>query len=193
MRFRSLIAMALMVAFIIGCGGSRQTGLVSEANKETMKNIPKWYLNPPSDDDFIFATGTATSRDLQTANDKAKQTATMQIGQTIETRFEGLSKRFQEEVGSTTEAQYLDQFTSATKAVVSTTLSGVVVDEAEIYNENGLFRSYVLLKMPIGATSQALMDRIKQQEQLYTRFRSTEVFNELNAETEKFENWKKGE
>ncbi len=191
-RYRGLMLL-LALLILVSCGGPRHmTSLTPIATKETMQNIPKWYMNPPSDPNYIFATGTATSRDLQLARDKATSTARMEIAKTVETRMNGISKRFQEEVGTGTDSQYLDQFTQATKEVVSTVLSGVAVDKTEITNEAGVFRAYVLLNMPIGATSQALLDKIKQQEQLYTRFRSSQVFEELNAETEKFEEWKEG-
>ena len=193
MRFTTAITVILALAFLVGCGGKKQTATLTPGpTKETMENIPNWYMNPPTDPNFIFATGTATSRDMQLARDKAEDQARMGIAKTIETKFNGLSKRFQEEVGTGEDAQYLDQFTQATKAVVSTVLTGATIDKADLKPESGIFRAYVLMKMPVGASSEALLNRIKQQEQLYTRFRSSQVFEELNEETEKFQQWKDG-
>lgn len=186
--------MLTLVIILIGCGASKQqSGVTPKATQETMESIPGWFLNPPEDPNFIIATGTATSRDLQLARDKAGDAARMDIAKTIETKFNGLSKRFQEEVGTGDDTQYLDMFTQATKAVVSTVLSGVTIDKTEVKNEQGTFRVYVLMKMPIGASSEALLSKLKQQEQLYTRFRASETFKDLEAETEKFEQFKKGE
>jgi len=194
MRFTKAVFILLTLVLLIGCGGSKKTvTLTPGPTKETMENIPKWYMEPPTDPNFIFATGTATSRDMQLARDKAADQARMGIAKTIETKFNGLSKRFQEEVGTGEDAQYLDMFTQATKAVVSTVLSGTTIDKADMKPEAGVFRAYVLMKMPIGASSDALLNRIKQQEQLYTRFRATQVFDELNEESEKFQQWKDGE
>ena len=173
-----------------GCAGTPKTGITPPATKETIKSIPDWYLSPPQDPNFLVATGTATSRDMQLARDKATEAARLDIAKAVETRFEALTKRFQEEVGQTAEAQYLDQFTQATKSVVSTELTGVGIDKNSIVEESGVFRAYVIVKMPIGASSQALLNRIKQQEQLYTRFRSTQVFDDLQKETDAFEKWK---
>jgi len=176
----------------IGCGGAKKTGITPPATPETIKKIPDWYLKPPTDDDFLFATGTATSRDMQLARDKASDAARLEMAKACEVRMQGISKRFQEEVGQAESAQYLDQYTQAVQGVVSTVLTGVSVDKNEVLNENGVFRMYVLLKMPLGSTSSALLERIKQQEQLYTRFRSTQVFEELEKEAQKFEDWKGG-
>jgi len=184
----------MVVVVLIGCGASKQqTGVTPKATQETMEAIPSWYLNPPEDPNFIISTGTAASRDLQLARDKASDAARMDVAKAIETKFNGLSKRFQEEVGTGDEAQYLDQFTQATKAVVSTVLSGAIIDKTDVKNEQGTFRVYVLMKMPIGASSEALMNKLKQQEQLYTRFRASETFKDIEAETDKFEQFKKGE
>lgn len=193
MRFFRATIILLIVIVLVGCGAKKQVGITPKATQETMEAIPVWYLNPPADPNFIITTGSATSRDLQLARDKASDAARMEIAKAVETKFNGLSKRFQEEVGTGDDAQYLDMFTQATKAVVSTVLSGTTIDKTEVKNEAGTFRVYVLMKMPIGASSQALLSKIKQQEQLYTRFRASEVGKELDEEVEKFEQWKEGE
>ena len=184
------LSIVLSLLLLAGCAGPKQTGITPKATQETLDNVPDWYLNVPSKEDIVFTTGTATSRDLQLARDKARDVARLDMAKNIETKFDGLSKRFQEEVGTGTDAQYLDQFTQATKAVVSQVLSGTSIEKTEIKNEQGLFRAYVLLKMPVGAASQALLNKLKQQEQLYTRFRSTQVFEELEKDADKFQNWK---
>jgi len=181
----------LAAVCLAGCAAKPKTGITPPATPAVIESAPKWYLAPPQDPNFMFATGTATSRDMQLARDKASDAARMDMAKSIETRFDGLSKRFQEEVGTAIDAQYLDQFTQATKSVVSQVLTGVTIDQSTVANESGVFRFYVLMKMPLGASSEALLNRIKQQEQLYTRFRSSEVFKELETETQKFEDWKK--
>ncbi len=186
----SIMALLAFVAMlIIGCGGGGQKSVT----KETVSNIPDWYDNAPIDPNYIFEVGSAESRDLQLARDKASDAARMSIAKTVETRFQGFSKRFQEEVGLGEDAQYLDQFTQATKAVVSLVMSGAQVEEAKTVPEDGVYRSFVLMKYPVGATSQQLMNKLKQQEQLYTKFRSTQVFEELEKETQQYEEFKKSQ
>jgi len=182
-----------LIATLSSCGGTVKTGITPPASTEIIESAPKWYLNPPKDDEYIAGTGTATSRDMQLARDKAVESARLDVSKSLEIRFEAISKRFQEEVGTAIEAQYLDQFTQASKSTVSQVLIGATVDQTSLSAEKGVFRAFALVKVPMGAASEALVNRIKQEEQLYTRFRSTQVFDELNKETEKFEEWKKGE
>ncbi len=181
----------LTLVIIIGCGGTKHTGITPEATKTVIDDAPNWFLNPPQDDDYIAGVGTATSRDMQLAKDKATESARFEVAKGIETKYEAISKRFQEEVGTSVDAQYLDQFTQATKATVSQILTGVSVDKVSLGEESGVFRAYALVKLPLGAASEALMNRIKQQDELYTRYRSTDVFEELEKDAQKFEDWKK--
>ncbi len=181
----------LVLTLIAGCGGTKKVGITPPATTDAIEAAPKWYLNPPQDSDFLYAAGTATSRDMQLATDKATDAAKFNLAKSVETRFEAISKRFQEEVGTALDAQYLDQFTQATKSTVSQVLSGIQIDKTSMQVDNGVFRVFSLAKMPIGASSEALLNRIKQQDQLYTRFRSTQVFDELDKDAQKFEEWKK--
>jgi len=178
---------------VIGCGGTKHAGITPEATKAVIEDAPKWFLDPPQDDEYISGVGTATSRDMQLAKDKATESARFDVAKAIETKYEAISKRFQEEVGTSVDAQYLDQFTQATKATVSQVLTGVKVDKVSLGEESGVFRAYALVKLPLGAASEALMKRIKEQDELYTRYRSTEVFGELEKEAQKFDEWKKGQ
>ena len=188
MRY-TIILVILSALILAGCGGTKKTGELGASTK-ALESIPDWFTNPPVDPNYLFATGTATSIDMQLARDKASTSARNQIAKSIESNFKGLSKRFQEEVGTEENAQYLDMFTQAISEVTSQVLHGVSIDKADFQKEGNRFRAYVLAKMPLGATNQALLNKLKQQEEMYTRFRATQAFQELEEQTEKFERWK---
>ena len=57
--------------------------------------------------------------------------------------------------------------------------------------EGPVYRAVVLMELPIGEMSKKLMDQIRAQEQLYTRFRASEAFKELDAEVKRYEAWKR--
>ena len=104
-----------------------------------------------------------------------------------------MQKKFDEETGMGNDAQLLSMFTSASKTVVSTSLSGTRIAKQKIYRESGLFRAYVLIEYPIGSMNSALVDQIKKNEQMYTRFRASQTFDELEKETQKYEEFKQGQ
>jgi hypothetical protein len=70
-------------------------------------------------------------------------------------------------------------------------MNGTRVKNQDIKVENGIYRSYVLMELPLGAANAALMQQIRNNENMYTRFRATQAFDELETEVEKYEQFKK--
>lgn len=189
---RISLALLSLTMLISACGSSRQSvDLTPVSSSETLKKVPGWYTTVPQDPNHIYAAATATSQDMQLAINKAQTEGRNQIAQQMEVKFNGLQKRFQEETGLANESEYLDQFTSAYKSIVSTVLHGSRISKQETMTEKNIFRSYVLIEMPIGEANEQLMSKIKANQNLYTRFRATEAYKELDNEIEKFEAWKR--
>jgi hypothetical protein len=184
-KLLSLFAVALFAAVLTGCGGSEPL------QKTDIGDVPDWYLNKPEDPNFLYEPATATSKDMQLAVDKAVQAGRTGIGRQVETKINALQKRFQEETGVGDDAQLLDQFTQASKTIVSTSLSGSKEINKKIVKDGNNYRAYVLVQYPLGAAQEALKEQIKKNEQLYTRFRASETYKELDNEVEKYDQYKK--
>lgn len=166
------------------------TDLHPPATNAVVKSLPGWYLRPPRDNNYLFGAATALSRDVQLAINKAQADGRSVIAQELEVKYGALNKRFVEEVGREG-AQLLDQYTQVYKAVVSTTLYGSRPRQQELRTENGLYRATVLMELPVGEMSKRLLEQLRAQEQLYTRYRAGEAFKELEAEVERYEAWKR--
>jgi hypothetical protein len=176
--------MSLAVVGICACGGPKTTSLTPSPSEEVIKKIPEWYLQPPEDSKHLYATGAATSRDLQISVQKAKMSAQADLSQQISTRFGNLSKQFQEETGQEEDSELLTQFSAAAKAVSQETLVGSKVEKKEILPEKQIYRAYVLMSLPLGEANQRLMQKIKADQNLYTKLRATEAYKELDRELE---------
>jgi hypothetical protein len=172
----------LVFAVIVGCGGPKTTNLTPDPSKDI--KAPAWFLSTPTDPSYLYAAATMTSRDMQMAIQKAETQARTNLAQQMESKVANLTKQFQEEVGADGDSELLQQFTSVTKIVTQQTLSGARSDEKELLSEKGIYRAYVLMSLPIGEANQQLMEKIKANQALYTRFRATKGFEELNKEIE---------
>lgn len=179
-----LVALSIM---LIGCGGTKSLQATDTGD------IPDWFMNVPKDPNFLYGAKTATSQDLQLALDKAATDARAEIARQVEIKVDGLQKRFQEETGTNADAQLLEQFTQANKTVVSTSLSGTQVTKQKQVKDGNLWRAYVLVEYPVGAANQAFLQQMKKNEQLYTRFRATQTFKELEDEVKKLDDAKKAQ
>ena len=174
--------LAIIIIFA-ACGGRKA--------HEYKGCTPKWYLNPPTDPNYVYAVASGRSQDLQLAVNKAKQEARVDIASQIEAQVMALIKKFDEEVGGGEDAELLQQYTQTTKTVVDQTLMGVKVKEQKICKEGNLYVAYVLMEYPLYEMNKALLDQIKKQKILYTRFRAAQSFKELSEEIEKYREYKK--
>jgi len=186
---RTLISIAFISIFaltLLGCGsGSQSIGETSTGD------VPDWYTNVPKDPSMFFAPSSQVSSDMQLAVDKAMNAARTELGRMVETKISGLQKRFTEETGTANNSQLLDMFTQASKNVVSTSLSGSKESKKKIVKDGNNWRAYVLVEYSVGAASEALMQQIKTNEQMYTRFRASKAFEDLDKETKEYEEAKK--
>jgi hypothetical protein len=178
----SILAILMMAA---GCSGPKTL------TQTSVGKIPEWYQNLPSDQNNFYAPNTQVSQDMQLAVDKAKNGARTDLASQFETKVQNLEKRFSEEVGLGADSQLLQQFTAASKQVVSTMLNGAKTVKQEVLQDGNTFRAYILMSYPIGASNAALLQQIKNRDELYTRFRATEAYKELDADVQKYEDWKK--
>ncbi|MGQ0648331.1 MAG: LPP20 family lipoprotein [Gemmatimonadaceae bacterium] len=182
----------ISLSFAGGCsrGPKPPIDLHPPASRETIRNLPSWYLKPPTDNNYLFGTATALSRDVQVAINKAQADARNALAQELEVKYGALNKRFVEEVGREG-SQLLDQYTAVYKGVVSTTLYGSRPRQQVLRTEGSLYRAIILMELPVGEMSRRLLEQLRAQEQLYTRFRAGEAFKELDAEVQRYEAWKR--
>jgi len=176
-RFLTLFGIFLLTVGLAACGGSQA---VSEKD-----NVPEWYTNPPEDPNHVFASQSATSQRMQVAVDKATTGARGELATNLETQVEEMNKSFTEEIGD----DMRQQFVETRKTITSRVLRGTSAAEKKvIQKENGTYQAFVLLEMPIGKAAKELMSKVKQNDEMYTRFRASQAFEEMQKAIEEYEN-----
>jgi len=176
-RFICAFALLFVIILLIGCGG-KATG-------------PKWFLNPPDDEDYIYASAMDTSSNMQYALDKASALARDQIANTTGTKVMSMFKRFREETGEAETPEFTTMTTNVSKQIVSEVITGAKVEKREVAQKGNVYQAYVLMKMPIGEANKALMARLKANQELYNRFKASQAFKELSDEVEKYDRFKR--
>ena len=66
----------VLALFVMACGSSNK-----DLQKVDTGDIPAWYLNPPVDPAFVYATSSSTSQDMQMAINKAEQDCRAESGE----------------------------------------------------------------------------------------------------------------
>jgi hypothetical protein len=176
----SLILLIIPFA-LMACGGPKNTSLTPVPSKDVLSAAPDWYLSVPTNEDQLYAVGSATSRNMQTALDKAQLVARGDFAQQLSTRVAGLTKQFVEETGLGDSSSFLTHFSNVTKAVTQETVVGSRIDEQKLVPERDIYRAYVLMSLPLGSMRQLLLQRIEEDREL-THLRATKAFEELERE-----------
>ena len=153
---KTTLLLLLSILFALGCG-PKTTNLAPDSTEKTLKTVPDWFLDPPQKSDYLFATASMTSKDMQLSIQKAKTVAQADLAQQLETRMGNLTRQFREEVGEGEDSDLMQEFTTATKAVTDQTLNGVRLEKQLPVGDQGVYRSYVLMSIPIGKANKQLM------------------------------------
>ena len=174
-----LLGLSFALAMVAGCAST----------PKKIKDAPGWYTDLPDDDEsYLYSATVGESRKADVATKKATIQARAELAQKLGTKVQNLEKLFQEEVGADSDTELLEQFTSVTKTITSETLHGTQQEERKVQTlENGTYRVYVLMSLPIGAANQTMMAKIKANEHLYTRFRASKAFEDLDADIKEYE------
>lgn len=178
MKIKSILLSAIILPLLVSCG-----------SKEPAVNTqgPSWYYNPPQDtEEYFYAAEMGESTRLQTAMRSAENSARQAMATKLEVKVSALQKSFEEEVQSGPDANYANTFSNASEQLVNETLNGVTRDRAECMELNPEQtggnvnqRCFVMVRMPVGQARTALDNALSKDEELYTKFKASKAFEEL--------------
>ena len=140
-------------------------------------------MNPPKKEGFRYNAGTATSQDMQLALDKARTSAATTLAGLVESEWNGLVKRAQEETGLGPDSDIIDQFSNTQEQIISKQLNDLFISEQTVQDEKSdkgrIYRAYVLVEFNEGAANEQLLAQLRANEKIYNAIRATELFEDL--------------
>jgi hypothetical protein len=184
----------LSLAFFIGgCAGSKQpvpTDMPPQsraAAPQTPIDVPNWFMmTPEEDDDYLYATGEATSRKMNIAIQKATQQGRMNMGQQVNAKVQSLIEDMNQESGMNENTQLTSFYSEASKSVSNETLSGCKVLKKYPYQiPSGGYRVYILMGLSKNAFDNSANKKIvsmvneNSEEAMYAEFKKTQAFSRL--------------
>ena len=189
-RTYKLSLIIIIGLFILNCGSNKGPDLSPDASRKTLKDVPEWYITTPEKEGFKYVASTSTSQDLQLAVNKATLDASNRLAGQVESEMNALVKRAQEETGLGPDSHIIDQFSQVQEQVITTSLKDWSVSKKEIQEEKSdvgrIYRTYVLIEWDAGAAHQRLLEQLKQNEEIYTQIRATELFDEMEKKVEAY-------
>lgn len=187
MKLKTILTTALIIPVMVACG-SNKTVMDSSSG-------PAWYFTPPADtEEFFYAADMSESTRMATAMRSAENSARQAMATKLEVKVSALQKQFEEEVQSGPDANYASTFSNASEQLVNSTMNGVTRDQAECVELNPERtggnvnqRCYVLVRMPVGQARTALDNALSKDEELYTKFKASKAFEELQERLHEIE------
>ena len=151
----------LCCGFLVSCAGPKTAPTsTGPATEEIAKSIPDWCLELPEDPNFFFQCASATSRDMQLAREKATESAMASIALDVESMLNTYRGMFQD----------------------------ARMENSAILAEDGIWRAYVLYRLPKAPSLKMFDDQISQDEEDATRWRESEARERMYDLIERGEN-----
>ncbi len=163
-----------------------QQQLIADHKKQAAESIvemPDWFRTPPEDSITINAVATAYSNDMQLALDKAVQDAKGILADKLQGLMSGKMKQFVAETGTGDNVELQKETTKASISLfTNVNLAGYSTKNQKVIQQGTGFRSYVLVSYPIGQANRLLVEKIKENALLSTKFAASKAYEELERD-----------
>ncbi|MBE0564694.1 MAG: hypothetical protein IH621_01950 [Krumholzibacteria bacterium] len=177
-RTTGTIVLFVAALLLAGCAGTKTVEL--EKREANDVRPPVWW-NTPSNDTFLYATATSTSRDFQLAVDKATMDGRKELGNQLELRLRAIASKFDEETGFLADSELATKYKSAVNNKVEQTLVGSRIKDKHMVREGELWRAFVLVELPVAGVNAAVIKGIGDDEALRARLENTKAYKEIGG------------
>ena len=159
---RNVIAIAALALAISACSTTPKVEAQAPQltpNQATLVTVPGWYkAQPKNTDTELYAVGTARSNDLSMVEHKAVLDAQSKLAFKLGGEVSALTKDYKSDVNGVYD-QKTEQSTQRFANDVK--MSGYTIIERIVVTEGTGFRSYVLLKFPLGGANIVARDNLR--------------------------------
>jgi hypothetical protein len=179
-----VVATAVLAGMMCGCSGTKVE------SEKTPFEIIQEKANAITAAGGLAAVGVGSSRTVHLALDKAKTRGRTELAHIMETKVDSLKKDFSEEVGSADGAELNELFSAASKSIAHQILRGSVPKDLKYDTQDNMTTAWALMVVDPKVIADAFANQANSARNLYTRFRASQAFSELDEEIKKFEEFK---
>ena len=154
--------------------------------KSATSIIPTWYKKLPKEENIIYTVGSATSPNLQLAVDMATLNAKYTLADRINGKLDSMMKTFTSKIGSDDiDSSVLEEVEKVSKNVIaSVDVAGYNPKEIEVYPSGTQYRAFVLLEYSDEEARKIIINRLRKDQMVYSKLKSTNAWKELENEVE---------
>ena len=179
---RSFIALFLVLALLVSsCSTTR---IIHNKQRDKLQRKADRYRLFGG----VAEIGEAMSQREDIARDKARTDAYIKIGQSIQSRIDGVSALYIKEEGEGSESEITDIFEKSAKVIINTTIQGIFAVDETITLKDNTYTAYVLYAITPRSINTRLMKELKEQQpEVYERFLLSKTYGDMELEVEQYE------
>ena len=160
-----------------------QQKVAVQAVTQSIAKAPAWFLQPPVDANALYAAATESSPDMQMSMDAAMLSAKRALAGYLGDRISSKMTDFAAQTGSGSDVTVIKEIERVTKSVsADVNVAGHVREKSEVLQEGRNYRTFVLLRYPVGENNRVLADQVKKSAVLDTKIRAAKAFQDLERE-----------
>jgi hypothetical protein len=127
-------------------------------------DLPSWYIKAPaSTDDYVWVTGTALSSDLAMSRTKAMLDAQVQLADKLNGLVNALVKQNKTDSEGTVSTDRTQLIVK--KLLADVAITGMHLEDSKVMAENRAYRTFVLIRYPMGDANRILRDKLQRERQ----------------------------
>lgn len=154
--------------------------------EKQIDQIPDWYTDIPSEDNAVYAVGTAITPDMQLSVDIAVLSAKTTLADRIDSRLRSQIKTFKSKLGADDFSQKLShEFEQATSNLIADAdVAGYSLKESNIVPNGTQYRAYVLLEYTDSEAAKIIRNRVAKDEMLLSKLSATKAWKDLDEKVD---------
>jgi len=176
-------AMLLLAGCASAPAGTDYTKSTKPVNPQVPADVPDWYMETPSDGEYVYVTGMGNGSNINIALGKAKAFAQQEMSEQISAEVQSMVKNYMQESGVDENQSSINFYESVSKTVSNNTMNGFEVLKKYPYAKpGGGYTLYVLAGVKTGTVQGEALSQIKNEESMYAEFKASQAFQALEAE-----------
>ena len=178
------------ILLLAGCAsapaGTDYANSTKPANPQIPTDVPDWYMETPSDGEYVYVTGMGDGSNINIALGKAKSFAQQEMSEQISAEVQSMVKNYMQESGVDENQSSINFYESVSKTVSNNTMTGFEVLKKYPYSKpNGGYKVYILAGVKTGTVQGEVVSQIQNEESMYAEFKASQAFQALEAEVSK--------
>ena len=159
---------------------------VQKDSQKILDETPDWFLETPRDSEAIYGAGSSSSGDMQFSIEKATLHAQRVVADRLQGKLSATINDFLSDSGTAHSPKTAAKSEQVIKGtLIDVDLSGYEIVKKKVIVTDGIFRSFVMVRYPLGEANTLMVKEVEKDKELDTELRASKAFKDLEDQITK--------